>query len=92
MQIEGHVRLLKCTRCGSKELSSENGYVVCAYCQSRFSPQTGDLPAKETTIGVHSDVQALLQRCKDDPANRRRYANLILDIDPTNLEAIQYLR
>jgi uncharacterized Zn finger protein (UPF0148 family) len=85
------MKLVECTRCGSKELFMEDGYVVCAYCQSQFSPQTGDLPPKETVIGVHSDIQALLQKCQDDPSNRRRYASLILDIDPTNREARKYL-
>lgn len=86
------MKLVECTRCGSKELFVEGGYVVCAYCQSRFSPQAGDLPSRETVIGLDSDIQVLLQKCKDDPANRRRYASLILDIDPTNSEAGKYLR
>lgn len=85
------MKLVMCTRCASKELFEENGYVVCAYCQSRFSPQADDLPRRETLVGVHSDVQVLLKKCKDDPSNRRRYASLILDIDPTNREAAEYL-
>ena len=52
-----------------------------------------DVSAKETVDGgVDSDIQMLLEKCKQDPANRRRYANLILDIDPTNREAAAYLR
>ena len=86
------MKLVECTRCGSKELFEENGYVVCAYCQSRFAPQADDVPQRDTVIGVQSDIQVLLQKCKDDPANRRRYASLILDIDPTNHEATEYLR
>lgn len=86
------MRLVECTRCGSKELSEEGGYVVCAYCQSRFVLQADDLPHRDTVIGLLSDIQALLQKCLDDPANRRRYASLILDIDPTNHEAMKYLR
>jgi hypothetical protein len=86
------MRLVVCTRCGSRELLEEGGYVVCVYCQSRFAPQADDLPRKETFIGLHSDIQVLLQKCKDDPANRRRYASLILDIDPSNEEATKYLR
>lgn len=86
------MRLVVCTRCGSRELLEEGGYVVCAYCRSRFAPQADDLPRKQTVIGLDSDIQVLLQKCKDDPANRRRYASLILDIDPTNQEATNYLR
>jgi hypothetical protein len=83
---------VECTRCGSKELFEENGYVVCEYCQSRFTPQAADVPPRDTVIGVQADVEVLLQKCKDDPANRLRYASLILDIDPANHTATQYLR
>jgi hypothetical protein len=86
------VKLVKCSRCGSRELAMEGGYVVCAYCRSTFSPQSGDLPQAETVISLSSDIESLLRKCQDDPTNRRRYANLILDIDPTNYEARKYLR
>lgn len=86
------MKLVACTRCGSKELFEERGYVICGYCRSRFAPQAQDLPQRETIIGVHSDIQVLLQKCQDDPSNRRRYANLILDIDPTNEQATKYIR
>jgi DNA-directed RNA polymerase subunit RPC12/RpoP len=86
------MKLVECTPCGSKELFEENGYIVCEYCRSRFAPQAGDAPPRETVIGVQSDIQVLLRKCKDDPANRHRYASLILDIDPTNYKATDYLR
>lgn len=86
------MKLVQCTRCGSKELFEESGYYVCAYCQSRFTRQAEELPRRATAIAVHSDIELLLQRCRDDPANRHRYASLILDIDPTNHEALKYLR
>ena len=86
------MKLVVCTACGSRELSEEDGYVVCVYCQSRFVPQAEDRLQTETVIGVQSDVEVLLQKCQDDPANRFRYAGLVLDIDPTNQEARQYLR
>jgi hypothetical protein len=50
------------------------------------------LVARESTIEINADIQALLEKCKSDPNNRRRYASLILDIDPTNQQANQYLR
>jgi hypothetical protein len=46
---------------------------------------------KASVISVSSDIEALLQKCREDPRNRKRYAGLILDIDPTNPEAQQYL-
>ncbi len=85
------MKLVECNRCGSKELFEENGLVVCAYCQSKFVPQVDDRPFKETVIGIGSDIQSLLQKCMDDPSNRRQFASLILDIDPTNRQAIAYL-
>ncbi len=85
------MKLLECSRCGSKELLEDDGYVVCVYCQSRFKPEVDEHPAKGTVIDFRSDIQALLKKCIEDPVNRRRYANLILDIDPTNLEALKYL-
>lgn len=87
------MKSLECSRCGSTEFSEHiAGYFVCSYCQSRYVPPVTDLPVKETVIGLSSDLQALLQKCVDDPANRRRYASLVLDIDPTNQEAQKYLR
>ena len=85
------MKLVSCTRCSSKDLFEEDGYVVCSYCRSRFVPHADDLLTKETVIGLHSDIESLLQKCEDDPANRGRYAALVLDIDPTNQAARKYL-
>lgn len=85
------MKLVICTGCGSKELVEKNGLIFCIYCRSKYFSQDSNLPSRETVIGVASDIKTLLQRCKEDPVNRRRYANLILDIDPTNIEAKQYL-
>jgi hypothetical protein len=82
---------VECPKCGSMDLVAQGGYVVCAYCRSKFVPRDEDIPPPESIISVESDIQALLRKCRDDPANSRRYANLILDIDPTNLEAMKYL-
>jgi len=84
------MRPMSCTRCGSSELTERDGYAICDYCQSKYALDTVDALARSTTIGVTSDVEALLQKCIDDPYNRKRYASLILDIDPTNQEAIRY--
>ncbi len=82
---------LSCTRCGSTELTDHLGYAVCDYCQSKYALETSDILAQSTKIGIVSDVEMLLQKCVDDPYNRRRYASLILDIDPTNQAAHNYL-
>lgn len=69
-----------------------NGVLICEYCRSQFVPEISDLPPVESSIQLDSDIAALLEKCRTDPGNRRRYAGLILDIDPTNSEAIQFLR
>lgn len=82
------MKLIECSRCGSKELISRGDYVVCAYCQSRFNVEVND---RSTVIDIQTDIQLLLVKCIEDPKNRRRYASLILDLDPTNTEAMKYL-
>jgi transcription elongation factor Elf1 len=82
------MKLLECARCGSKELLEKEGYVVCVYCGSRFQSEDSNHP---TVIDVYSDIQLLLRKCIEDPENRRRYAGLILDIDPSNSEVMKYL-
>lgn len=81
----------QCPSCGSKELDERSGYMICAYCRSKFIPQAEDRPPLESVIGVKSDIDKLIEKCRTDPSNRRKYANLILDIDPTNHEALKYL-
>ena len=45
---------------------------------------------KATSIGMQDDINALLARCESDPANRRRYVSLILDLDPYNQEVLKF--
>ena len=66
----------------------KDGFAVCVYCQSQFVPDANDLP---TVLDIQSDILSLLKKCIDDPKNRRRYVNLILDIDPSNTEVMKYL-
>jgi hypothetical protein len=85
------MKSVECTCCGSKELLEDDGSVVCAYCRSRLKLEVSDHPPKGAIIDFQSDIQALFNKCVEDPANRRRYVNLILDIDPSNQKAKQYL-
>lgn len=85
------MKCLECKRCGSQELSEIENYVVCEYCQSRFVLEADKQSRKATTIDVQADIKALLKKCSEDPVNRLRYAHLILDIDPSNCEAMRYL-
>ncbi len=47
---------------------------------------------KTSYIALDDDVQMLLIKCHNDPTQANKYANLILDIDPNNKEAIKYLK
>ncbi|KRL54768.1 hypothetical protein FC70_GL001570 [Paucilactobacillus oligofermentans DSM 15707 = LMG 22743] len=66
----------------------KDNYLICNYCDSKFIPEKQE---KETNISLGSDAENLLNKMKNDPANARMYANLILDIDPNNQEVRKYL-
>ena len=83
-----------------------NGYLICEYCESKFlftaedydfygssqtSSHTGTSHSHTSGISLGSDIEMLLQKCRMNPKNVRKYANLILDIDPDNEEALKYL-
>ena len=80
-----------CPNCGADEFVERGGYRVCVYCDSKFVMTKEELPKSEVGISFEDDIALLLQKCKYDPLNARRYANLILDLDPFNKEARRYL-
>ncbi len=80
-----------CTQCGANEFVHENGYIVCKFCNTRYAMVKANKGVSKSTISVHSDVKILLEKCRTDKTNARKYANLILDIDPNNVEARRYL-
>lgn len=77
-------------RCGSKDFSNEKDNTYCLYCKSKFNLDIKTKLSQAASIDLSNDIQALLAKCRENPANRRRYANLILDIDPTNPDATRY--
>ena len=85
------MKLIQCKQCGSGEFYRNNGYMICKFCNARYAIEQLDLGIKKSTIALNSDIEALLKKCKLDPKNARKYANLILDIDPDNDEALKYL-
>ena len=89
--MEGYLKMINCAHCGSKDLVEESAFLICTYCRSKFFRRATDGPPSETLIEIGSDIQKLLQKCREDPINRRRFANLVLDMDPENHEAKQYL-
>ena len=80
------MEVLACKCCGAPGLKKQGRYWVCEYCDSKYLSET-----EESDIALDDDVARLLAKCKADPKNARRYANLILDIDPGNFEAYKYL-
>ena len=84
---------LKCKNCGSSDFKISIGLRVCNHCGTKYIQSLGDNLSKENGAGISlsNDIQQLLYKCQIDPKNARKYANLILDIDPTNQEAKKYL-
>lgn len=88
----GNMNYISCERCGSNELVEEAEFVVCTFCQSKYIPSSEGQAPLETVISLNADVERLLEKCRQEPQNRYRYASLVLDIDPFNIEARQYLQ
>ena len=88
-----------CHRCGASNLVSIGSHFVCSYCGTKYSLSPNEkLPnfssftdAPIQGISLETDIEQLLLQCRNDPKNAIRYANLILDIDPGNNEAIKIL-
>lgn len=80
-----------CENCGANDYYEKDGFRICRYCDSKFLIFEEDLPQKNSSIALNDDIQMLLEKCRREPFNARRYANLILDIDPQNREARKYL-
>ncbi len=79
-----------CPNCGANEWEYSGAYVICEYCGSKLLLEQADKPLKTSNVALVTDIDILLQRCRADPANARKYAGLVLDIDPTNALAKQY--
>ena len=76
-----------CPNCGADDFFMKDGYKVCSYCDAKFEVET----KKSVAVTLEDDIQELLQKCKLYPWNARKFANLILEIDPNNREAMKYL-
>lgn len=81
------MKAIVCEHCGGDEFIEKDGYRICRYCKSRFIPSKDEKPTKAAAISLNADVERLLKKCKMDPARAKKYATLILEMDPTNAEA-----
>lgn len=86
------MKIMVCEMCGGGEFVDRDGYRVCQYCFAKYLLTPEDATQKRSSIALDNDILLLLQKCRDDPANARRYASLVLDMDPGNMEAVKYLK
>ena len=101
------MKALVCASCGATGLQVKSTYMLCEYCGTKFllSSDEYDLCSNRknvinsgrdvscsTSISLDYDIEQLLNKCRANPRNARRYANLILDIDPDNQEALEFLK
>jgi hypothetical protein len=91
MRGRNRMELIACTQCGANEFFEHDGFRVCRYCRSKYKIKTATLEFVNSSIALDDDVARLLQQCVSDPVNARKYANLVLDIDPNNTTAMSYL-
>lgn len=86
------MKLVVCERCGGNEFDYEKRIAICRYCGSRYALEKDDAVGQgDTSIALDGDVARLLAKCKTEPTRARKYANLVLDIDPGNTQALKYL-
>ncbi len=84
------MKQLICNQCGANQFFEIDGYKICQFCQTKHVKTIEEVANKESTINLSEDIRNLLQKCRDDPRNARRYASLVLDLDPSNAEAQKY--
>lgn len=85
------MKRIVCENCGGNHFVEHVGYRFCAYCNTCYVIQGVDLPSGNSPMTINEDIANLLRKCHEDPAKAHRYANLILDIDPSNKEALKFL-
>ena len=85
------MKAIKCEHCGGDEFIEKSGYRICKYCKSKFQIAKEERLQPGSHIAINDDVERLLQKCRENPRRAHKYAALILDIDPTNIEARMYL-
>lgn len=101
------MKALVCNRCGATTLQIKDGFAVCEYCGTTFlvpssdtSPRRNHQAAyngteasipRSSSIELGNDIDMLLEKCRKYPQKAKMYANLVLDLDPDNQEALKYI-
>lgn len=78
---------IKCTSCGANELQKKDGFYICSFCGAKYTISKDEYLHADSSINLNEDVNRVLRRWKDDPANGKKYAQLILQIDSSNAKA-----
>lgn len=86
------MKAIRCEHCGGDLIIEKDGYRICGYCKSKFVIPKEERKAPNAVIDLNDDVARLLEKCKKEPFRAKRYAALILEIDPTNTEAQKIMR
>ena len=81
------MKAMVCEHCGGDEFIEKDGYRICCYCKSKFVPTKDDKVKTTASISLNDDVERLLKKCKSNPDRAKKYARLVLEIDPSNIEA-----
>ena len=95
------MKAIICSSCGASRWKEDGRYRICLHCgtyyektpeekvrSAVYAVREGAVRKSDSVIALNDDVERLLQKCRSDPRNARKYANLVLDIDPTNQEAL----
>ncbi len=80
-----------CENCGAKEYTLEKNNLICSYCHTRYKIQKGDPFSFGAKIDLVDDINMLVSKCIKEPHNAKRYANIILEMDPYNQFARRYI-
>lgn len=83
---------LICESCGASEFIDDGEHYTCSFCGSQYVKQKNKNADSSPGIALDEDISRLLSKCKTDPENAEKYANLVLDIDPSNSEAMKYIK
>lgn len=83
---------LKCENCGSIHFhQDEDKTYICDFCGTKYFLMKDDNYVIDSSITLREDVSTVLRKWEQDPANGKKYAQIILQMDSSNRKALQEL-